>query len=129
MTLSLADLPDKLNYSIGEVSKFLELPTHVLRYWEKEFPQLNPVKRAGNRRFYRRTDVALLIEIRYLLYERRFTISGARNHLRLKEVTDPMDLLRLVRDELRDLHQQLTASTDAPLASTPPGTAGQAGRQ
>lgn len=108
MTVSLAELPDRLNFGIGEASKLLEVPPHVLRYWEKEFPQLNPIKRAGNRRFYRREDMALLIEIRHLLYDRRFTISGARNHLRRKEAVEPLELLRQVRDELQELHQQLT---------------------
>ncbi|MBP6583716.1 MAG: MerR family transcriptional regulator, partial [Chromatiaceae bacterium] len=54
---------------------------HVLRYWEQEFPQLSPVKRRGNRRYYQRHDVLMVRQIRNLLYDQGFTISGARQQL------------------------------------------------
>lgn len=74
-------IPDKLYFTIGEVSKLCNLKTHVLRYWEQEFPQLSPSKRKGNRRYYQRKDVLLVREIMSLLYEQGFTIEGARAKL------------------------------------------------
>ena len=77
----LSPIPDKLYFSIGEVSKLCDLKPHVLRYWEQEFPQLKPSKRRGNRRYYQRSDVLLVRQIRNLLYEQGFTIDGARAKL------------------------------------------------
>ncbi len=77
----LPPLPGKRYFAIGEVSELCAVKPHVLRYWEQEFPQLNPVKRRGNRRYYQRQDVLLIRQIRSLLYEQGFTISGARQRL------------------------------------------------
>jgi DNA-binding transcriptional MerR regulator len=74
----LPSIPDKLYFTIGEVSALCNLKSHVLRYWEQEFPQLNPSKRRGNRRYYQRKDVLMIREIMSLLYEQGFTIEGAR---------------------------------------------------
>jgi len=74
------EIPDKLYFQIGEVSRLAGVGAHVLRFWEKEFPALAP-RKAGGRRYYRRKDVELLLEIKHLLYERRFTIEGARLYL------------------------------------------------
>ncbi len=63
--------------TISEVADILELPTHVLRFWETKFPQIQPLKRAGGRRFYRAEDIEALLLIRELLHERGFTIKGA----------------------------------------------------
>lgn len=63
--------------TISEVAEILELPTHVLRFWETKFPQIQPLKRAGGRRFYRTEDIEALRLIRALLHERGFTIKGA----------------------------------------------------
>lgn len=63
--------------TIGEMSKELGVKTHILRYWEEQFPTLNPLKRAGGRRHYRREDVALLKQINHLLNEDGYTIKGA----------------------------------------------------
>ncbi|MBY0355780.1 MAG: MerR family transcriptional regulator [Rickettsiales bacterium] len=63
--------------TISEVAEILELPTHVLRFWETKFPQIQPLKRAGGRRFYRNEDVEALLLIRELLHSRGFTIKGA----------------------------------------------------
>ena len=78
-------IPNKRYFTIGEVSNICGLKTHVLRYWEQEFPSLAPVKRRGNRRYYQRHDVLLIRKIRNLLYEQGFTIEGARKHLSGKE--------------------------------------------
>lgn len=77
----LPAIPDKLYFTIGEVSKLCDLKTHVLRYWEQEFPQLAPSKRRGNRRYYQRKDVLLIRQIRSLLYDQGYTIEGARSQL------------------------------------------------
>ena len=80
----LPDIPRKRYFAIGEVSELCDVKPHVLRYWEQEFPQLKPVKRRGNRRYYQHEDVQMVRRIRSLLYEQGFTIGGARQ--RLKEM-------------------------------------------
>ena len=77
----LPAIPGKRYFTIGEVSDLCGVKPHVLRYWEQEFPQLKPVKRRGNRRYYQHHEVLLIRRIRELLYEEGFTISGARNRL------------------------------------------------
>ena len=77
----LPAIPGKRYFTIGEVSELCAVKPHVLRYWEQEFPQLKPLKRRGNRRYYQRQDVILIRQIRSLLYEHGFTISGARQRL------------------------------------------------
>src|SRR5712691_2545788 len=75
------EIPDKLYFRIGEVSSLLGVETYVLRYWETEFPTLAPKKSGTGHRLYRRKDVELLLRIKHLLYEKRFTIEGARQSL------------------------------------------------
>lgn len=75
------EIPDKLFFRIGEVSTLLGLEPYVLRYWESEFPSLAPKKSGTGHRLYRRKDVELLLKIKHLLYEKRFTIDGARQYL------------------------------------------------
>jgi len=77
----LPPIPAKRYFTIGEVSDLCAVKPHVLRYWEKEFPQLKPVKRRGNRRYYQHHEVLLIRRIRDLLYEQGFTINGARHRL------------------------------------------------
>lgn len=78
----LPEIPHKRYFAIGEVSELCAVRPHVLRYWEQEFPQLKPVKRRGNRRYYQHDDVQMIRNIRSLLYEQGFTIGGARQRLR-----------------------------------------------
>ena len=80
---SLADvsLPNKLYFRIGEVSELTQTKSYVLRYWETEFPTLKPVKSRTGHRLYRREDVQTVLEIKRLLYDRGFTIEGARKQL------------------------------------------------
>jgi len=75
------EIPDKLYFKIGEVSELLGVEPYVLRYWESEFPVLSPKKSGTGHRLYRRKDVELLLRIKHLLYEKRFTIEGARQSL------------------------------------------------
>ena len=70
--------------TISEVATVLDLPQHVLRFWESKFPQVNPLKRGGGRRYYRPEDIDLLRQIRALLYQDGYTIKGAQNFLRQK---------------------------------------------
>ncbi|MDX2180708.1 MAG: MerR family transcriptional regulator [Bryobacteraceae bacterium] len=75
------DIPDKLYFRIGEVAKLAGVKPYVLRYWETEFSILDPKKSGSNHRLYRRKDVESILEIKRLLYEKRFTIEGARKFL------------------------------------------------
>lgn len=76
----LPPIPAKRYFTIGEVSELCAVKPHVLRYWEQEFEQLDPVRR-GNRRYYQRDDVLVVRQIRALLYENGYTIGGARQCL------------------------------------------------
>ncbi|HTQ58173.1 MAG TPA: MerR family transcriptional regulator [Bryobacteraceae bacterium] len=75
------EIPDKLYFRIGEVAGLLGVEPYVLRYWETEFPSLAPKKSGTGHRLYRRKDVELLLRIKHLLYEKRYTIEGARQTL------------------------------------------------
>jgi DNA-binding transcriptional MerR regulator len=75
------DIPDKLYFRIGEVARLAGIKPYVLRFWESEFPTLGPKKSGTGHRLYRRKDVELVLEIKRLLYEKRFTIEGARKTL------------------------------------------------
>ena len=107
----LPAIPGKLYLTIGEVSELCGVKPHVLRYWEQEFPQLKPVKRRGNRRYYQRQDVIVIRQIRSLLYDQGFTIGGARNKLTGEEaridVTQSQQIVRQVRVELEELMKVL----------------------
>ena len=109
----LPPIPEKRYFTIGEVGELCAVKSHVLRYWEQEFPQLKPVKRRGNRRYYQRHDVEIVRKIRSLLYAEGFTISGARQRLTaerddaeaddsLEEITVSLDINELVA-ELEDV--------------------------
>jgi DNA-binding transcriptional MerR regulator len=75
------EIPDKLYFKIGEVSDLLGVEPYVLRYWETEFNTLSPKKSGTGHRLYRRKDVELLLRIKHLLYDKKFTIEGARQTL------------------------------------------------
>lgn len=79
--LGSPEIPDKLYFKIGEVSELLGVEPYVLRFWETEFPVLQPKKSGTGHRLYRRKDVELLLRIKHLLYEKRYTIEGARQSL------------------------------------------------
>ena len=76
-------IPDRLYFRIGEVSELLQLPAYVLRFWETEFPQLKPTKSSTGQRMYRRREVEFAVKIKTLLYEKGFTIVGAREQLKM----------------------------------------------
>ena len=103
----LPAIPSKRYFTIGEVSELCAVKPHVLRYWEQEFPQLKPVKRRGNRRYYQRHDVILIRQIRGLLYDQGFTIGGARQQLEGEDVKDDnnqsQQIVRQLRVELEEV--------------------------
>ena len=100
----LPPIPGKRYFTIGEVSDLCAVKPHVLRYWEQEFPQLKPVKRRGNRRYYQRQDVLIIRQIRSLLYDEGFTIGGARQRLTgddaKSDVTQSQQIIKQIRMEL-----------------------------
>lgn len=110
----LPEIPEKRYFSIGEVSELCLVKSHVLRYWEQEFPQLKPVKRRGNRRYYMQQDIRVVRAIRNLLYHEGFTISGARAQMKAKDkaiaVAPPgsaNDSLAKIRTELESILQSM----------------------
>jgi DNA-binding transcriptional MerR regulator len=99
-------LPDKLFFRIGEVSRIADVPASVLRFWESEFPRIKPRRTETGQRVYRHKDVELILDIKKLLYEEKFTIKGARQHLRskIKPAALPRpDLIQQIRDELKQI--------------------------
>lgn len=109
----LPTIPGKRYFTIGEVSELCDVKPHVLRYWEQEFPNLSPVKRRGNRRYYQRQDVLLIRQIRSLLYDQGYTIGGARQRLgggdAKEEATQVRQLIGQTVKELEDVLEVLNA--------------------
>ena len=102
-------IPDKQYLRIGEAAKAAGVETHVLRFWETEFPSLSPAKNKGNRRVYSREDMCRVLEIRDLLYEQGYTIAGARQRLE-EGPAEPAPtpartrhVLQQIRDEVQEL--------------------------
>ena len=104
----LPSIPGKRYFTIGEVSELCSVKPHVLRYWEQEFPQLKPVKRRGNRRYYQRADVETIREIRSLLYDQGYTIGGARQRMEEGPKEDtPQDAATVLKQTISDLEALL----------------------
>lgn len=107
----LPPIPEKRYFAIGEVSDLCAVKPHVLRYWEQEFPQLRPVKRRGNRRYYQQRDVMLVRQIRHLLYDKGFTIGGARQQLQTSASGETRNsvsaALSEIRSELEDMLEHI----------------------
>lgn len=102
----LPPIPTKRYFTIGEVSDLCAVKPHVLRYWEQEFPQLKPVKRRGNRRYYQRQDVEMIRTIRSLLYEQGYTIGGARQRMSNEdEAPTPVEVQATVRECIEALEK------------------------
>ncbi len=104
----LPAIPGKRYFTIGEVAELCAVKAHVLRYWEQEFPQLSPVKRRGNRRYYQRADVITIRQIRSLLYDQGYTIGGAKQKLSSHEAKDDTSQYRqLIRQMIIELEDVL----------------------
>jgi DNA-binding transcriptional MerR regulator len=111
----LPAIPGKRYFTIGEVSELCAVKPHVLRYWEQEFPQLKPVKRRGNRRYYQRADVLTIRQIRGLLYDEGYTIGGARQRMTDENgkgsmPTEQQAVIKETIEELKDVLKVLTPS-------------------
>ena len=109
----IPEIPDKLYFKIGEVADLLGVEPYVLRYWETEFAQLAPKKSGTGHRLYRRKDVELLLRIKFLLYEKRFTIEGARQALLSTKQNKPRSAKRIQKelftdDRLPEIRRELT---------------------
>ena len=104
----LPAIPGKRYFTIGEVSELCAVKPHVLRYWEQEFPQLKPVKRRGNRRYYQREDVLTIRQIRTLLYDQGYTIGGARQRMVGEDDgSQPVELQAVIRETIEELEDVL----------------------
>lgn len=105
----LPAIPGKRYFTIGEVSELCAVKPHVLRYWEQEFPQLKPVKRRGNRRYYQREDVLTIRQIRGLLYDQGYTIGGARQRMTDEggEGTNAVEMQAVIKETIEELEDVL----------------------
>ena len=117
-------LPDKLFYKIGEVSKISGVESYVLRYWETEFPFLRPRKNKSGQRVYVKKDLELILQVKKLLYQERYTIEGVRKKLgdgihkapesivvyekKVKEPNSPSDVLSFVKKRLKIILSQIS---------------------
>lgn len=121
-----SDIPDKLYFRIGEVSRLCDIPAYVLRFWETEFPQLKPHKGGTGQRLYRRRDVETVLHIKSLLYNEGYTIPGARQVIKTEHkqkapqlplameptsrpASAPQQQLRRLQTDLRDLLAHLSS--------------------
>ena len=111
--LDTNQIPDKLFYRIGEVSRIAGVPATVLRFWEGEFRRIKPRRTDAGQRMYRRSDVELILEIKDLLYNQKFTIKGARRYLKEKSRTSETpspprhEIVRQLRNELEQIRNLL----------------------
>jgi DNA-binding transcriptional MerR regulator len=93
-----SDIPERMFYRIKEVSSLTGLKPHVLRYWEQEFKDIKPLKSAKGQRLYKKKDLYAIFTIKKLLYERKFTIDGAKKYM-----SDRKGLLEEIREELTEV--------------------------
>ncbi|MGA3203076.1 MAG: MerR family transcriptional regulator [Bryobacteraceae bacterium] len=91
------EIPDKLYFRIGEVARLAGIKPYVLRFWETEFPSLGPKKSGTGHRLYRRKEVEMALEIKRLLYEKRFTIEGARKFLETRGKTEAVRAVKTAK--------------------------------
>jgi len=104
------NIPDKLYFKIGEVSEIAGLPSSVIRFWETEFTKINPKRTASGQRHFRKSDVELILRIKHLLYDKKFTIQGARQYLGSErfENKSSADIIEEFRRELINIRNILS---------------------
>ena len=111
-TLHNSELPDKLFFKVGEVSTLAGVPAYVLRFWETEFNRIRPKRTPSGQRLYRKGDVELILQIKHLLYDKKFTIQGARQYLKAgskkKNGSLPTITLAEIRQELEAIQKILS---------------------
>ena len=103
-------VPEKIYYRIGEVAEITELQPYILRYWESEFRALSPIKNSAGQRLYKKRDIEILEKIKELLYEKGFTIAGARRQLAALEKEKEQALLQeneVLKDQVTQIEQEL----------------------
>ncbi len=113
-------IPEKLFFKIGEVAEAAGVRTSVLRFWETEFPFLKPVKSSSGQRLYSKNEVDLILQVKHLLYDEKFTIEGVKKRITAKgkliktedlsdgaAVADCSEVLKIVRNELKKLRDLL----------------------
>ncbi len=100
-------IPNKRYFTIGEVSNICGLKAHVLRYWEQEFSQLEPIKKKGNRRYYQQKDLILVLQIKDLLQNQGFTIDGAKTKISSDGVQELKQNSKIVHQIKQDLENIL----------------------
>jgi DNA-binding transcriptional MerR regulator len=130
-------IPEKLFFKIGEVCELIKVQPHVLRYWETEFPMLAPQKNRAGQRVYRRKDVEMVLRIRDLLYEEKFTIAGAKKKLqdetrggssrpkvsaREPVIVEPVAVEPMILEEVIEPSEPLPLPAAPPFQSTPDGS-------
>jgi len=103
------EIPDKRYFRIGEVSALTGLETYVLRYWETEFPEIKPVRSRAGQRLYRKQDIETVFEIKDLLYDKRFTITGAKQYLKARRQTAGLGDDHSQPITLEELREELVA--------------------
>ena len=111
---------DRLFYKIGEVSSIAEIESHVLRYWESEFPFLKPRKNDTGQRIYTRKDLELVLQIKNLLYNEKYTIAGVRNKFgskTLKRNAVSMETIQGVKKKLKEILDTLNRDSSSPRSS------------
>jgi len=103
-------IPDKLYFKIGQVGKIAGLPTSVIRFWETEFSKINPKRSSSGQRLYRKSDVEIILKIKHLLYDKKFTIRGAKIHLGSDTVENKISSATMeeLRRELISIRKILT---------------------
>jgi DNA-binding transcriptional MerR regulator len=122
VTPQLEEIPDKLYFRIGEVARLTGVKQYVLRFWESEFPGLGPKKSGTGHRLYRRKDVEMVLEIKRLLYEKRFTIEGARKWMEQKP--KPTVVAKSPKAEKKQQQQQRREQAELfPELAPPPAAA------
>lgn len=94
-------LPKKLYFKIGEVAQITELEAYVLRFWESEFPKINPKRTSSGQRLYRKKDVELIFRIKHLLYDQKYTIPGARQYLKTGSLEKTPQKAPLTMEEIK----------------------------
>jgi DNA-binding transcriptional MerR regulator len=112
--MATPEIPDKLFFKISEVCEIVGVEPYVLRFWETEFPAYAPEKSKAGHRVYKRKDVENVLRIKELLYERGFTIAGARKQLaksRVSKKAERDEVLAKVRSELEDILTLLRRKT------------------
>ncbi|MBS3809175.1 MAG: MerR family transcriptional regulator [Desulfobacterales bacterium] len=108
---SAGNIPDKIYFRIGEVTEITGLAAYVLRFWESEFSLINPRRTESGQRLYRKSDIEAILKIKHLLYEKKFTIEGAKKHLKKQTKqssgTETRALIAQIRTELETIRSML----------------------